>query len=616
MFKKDSFKEMLRISKAYEAECMGDEFCECEEGKCKCGEGKEKPSKEEDTDALRLNLRHHHDALHPGDSTARTPEKSQSLSSLMLPGWASQASPITAPREVPRERIFGDELTEAFMPTLKGGTSEGAKRGWETRRGRSPVEREPKGRPAGSKGPLMSEGNLARAFGLKPMEGKGRFGGDMAAGKVTDRRVALESKLRRNGFKRGGKAPKRDYPAHLDVHTKSWKHPDGTQVHLTEIRDRAKFDDAVAQWREGKHPHGTKDRPFANFPSRLEVEISGKKGDEGGGRKPTGVGESYREEPGGPKYTKMEQPSFADLDLAEEYAQDTIRELTDEGWSQVGDRERQPGGGWLKIYGNKDGTEERVIEVHPGKTPDHEASVSITRVEFESETPKMSKAWEEQKHPRGEGGKFAPKGSGGPRHPSEDIKPSEMRSEDPEDKRRMVVQARRKQGKFGRPPKQPETPATVSEEEAEDADARANRIEDFEYALADVNDDAARAWDYFQDADSYMYDYRGQGGEHLLRRAREAWQDAANNLHEAVSTLRAQIEEAVEDAEHLGLDAEKKKKLEAMRDEMEELEDDAGKGHGGKLENPDDAKGACDDVREALKDFLSLIGSKGLKKKE
>ena len=112
--KRSSFEEAMEIAKSYERECMGDmdgEECECK-GECKC--------EEVEAEGLKLRIRGPGNprpkVFVAGDHSAH-PEK-EDLGSLMIPGWASQASPVSAPREVPKGRIVGDELTEAFMPTV------------------------------------------------------------------------------------------------------------------------------------------------------------------------------------------------------------------------------------------------------------------------------------------------------------------------------------------------------------------------------------------------------------------------------------------------------------------------------------------------------------------
>ena len=74
--------------------------------------------------ALSLPLRQHRGVLGPEDFAPMAPipedpnQAEAGLGSLLVPGWARPNKSVAPPREVPRGRIFGDELTEAFMPTV------------------------------------------------------------------------------------------------------------------------------------------------------------------------------------------------------------------------------------------------------------------------------------------------------------------------------------------------------------------------------------------------------------------------------------------------------------------------------------------------------------------
>lgn len=75
---------------------------------------------QEEAKGLRVRLRQHRNVLGPDDFAPRRGECEDGvdLGSLMMPGWAFPGKAVAPPREVPRGRIVGDDLTEAFMPTV------------------------------------------------------------------------------------------------------------------------------------------------------------------------------------------------------------------------------------------------------------------------------------------------------------------------------------------------------------------------------------------------------------------------------------------------------------------------------------------------------------------
>jgi len=80
---------------------------------------KEPKEKVEEPMELRIRLKQHKGVLGPDEVAPQQREcPVGDLGSLMMPGWAMPNKAVVPPREVPRGRIIGDDLTEAFMPTV------------------------------------------------------------------------------------------------------------------------------------------------------------------------------------------------------------------------------------------------------------------------------------------------------------------------------------------------------------------------------------------------------------------------------------------------------------------------------------------------------------------